>query len=95
MESYEGGEIETVHQVTTALKAIPQEELRHYSVEADIISYQGTWDEQGSTWISQYRDAGEASAQDWLRGDIVLEYWSAWYASWLENVRELQETYKK
>ena len=95
LENFSSSDIETWHAFTTALRAIPKEDLQHYKVSASDLSNKYSADERGSTSIWQHRDAGEASAQAWLRGDIVLEYWSAWYASWLENVWELQETYKK
>ena len=87
--SYSATNLKSVHHVTTALKAIPQEELRHYSVEVDIISWRGIFDEHSYTLIAQYRDDGEVSAREWLGGKILPDYWSGWYYSWLERWKEL------
>ncbi len=88
--SYSGADIKSVHHVATTLKTLPQEELRHYSVAATEYSYKGNFYEGGSAGIHKARDAGVVSAREWLRGEIVPDYWSSWYAAWLEQWDELQ-----
>ena len=80
--------IEAAHAITLALQDIPQEELRHYSVEAEDASYKLIWNESRGTTLNQYHNAGEVSAKDWLRGDIVPRNWAGWYADWLEQPDE-------
>lgn len=91
-KDYSGTDLKTAHHVTTALKAIPQEELGYYSVAVDIISYRDAFDgHSGSgSYMAHYRSGGEVSAREWLGGKIVPGYWSGWYAAWLERWQELQ-----
>ena len=89
---YSGTDLVKVHHVTIALQALEQNELRKYSVEVDLISYRDVYSEHGSTYIAHYRDGGEVSAHDWLDGKVVPEYWSGWYAAWLEQGQEFQAT---
>ncbi len=88
--NYSGSEIKSFYRVTTALKAIPQEELRHYTVEAVEWSFKGSWDGGRGAMSSFSRDAGTVSAREWLDGKIVPDYWSGWTASYVEQVQELQ-----
>ncbi len=81
-----GLDIEAVHQVTTALQAVPPEELRHYTIEAIDVS--GKYSKREPNWTYYDLDAGEVSADAWLRGETVPNYSSGWYAAW----QELQKT---
>ena len=76
------------HEITLALQDIPQEELRHYSVEAEAVSYKAISNVGRIAKLNQYYDAGEVSAKDWLCGDIVPRNWAGWYADWLEQQDE-------
>ena len=89
---YSGTDMKTAHLVTAALKALPQEELRHYAVRATEYTYRGSYFEGGGIGIYEFRDAGEVSAREWLAGDIVPDYWAPWYAAWRENWQERQAT---
>ena len=90
LRRYSGSEIKSFYRVTTALKAIPQEELRHYTVEAVEWSFKGSWDGGRGAMSSFSRDAGTVSAREWLDGKVVPDYWSGWTASYVEQVQELQ-----
>jgi len=84
-DGFSGSGIEAVHQVTTALQAIPAEKLRHYRVEASDVSGSAIWSEREPVWTYRELDAGETSAQAWLRGEIAPSHWSGWYAYWQER----------
>lgn len=88
--NYTGTDIKSLHHVTTALQAIPHEELRHYEVVADLTYFKDRWNEGIGAWSGGARDAGTVSAREWLSGNIVPDYWSGWYAAYLEHVHELQ-----
>ncbi|MCY4020449.1 MAG: hypothetical protein OXG39_13655 [Chloroflexi bacterium] len=90
--SYSGTDITTIHQVTTTLQAIPDDELWDYEVGAHLQYYRIDWNEGNTVWSLSYRDAGSVSAALWLRGKIVPDYWSGWYATWLEQWQEFQAT---
>ena len=72
--------IEDVHDITLALQALPPEELQHYAVEVEDVSFQSV----GVDLIYHQRKVGRVSAADWLRGEIVPQIWGGWYARWLE-----------
>ena len=91
LRNYTGTGIKSLHHVTTALQAIPQEELRQYEVAADLTYYSGSWNEGNTAWSGGSRDAGSVSAREWLNGKIVPDYWSGWYAAWLEQWQKLQD----
>ena len=76
--------------VTLALRSIPKEELQHYSVEATVYLETIVYSDDGATEIFERRDAGEISAEAWLAGQIVPNYWSAWHDRWQQREEGLQ-----
>jgi len=80
----------SANDVTIALRRIPQEELQHYRVEATIYVDTLVYRDNGQTEIFERRDVGEISAEDWLAGRIVPEYWSAWHDRWLQHEEKRQ-----
>ncbi len=89
-QHFTGVDIQTGYGVTIALEAIPPEELKHYEVGASVLSFRNSWEDDRSTWISQYRDAGSVSAREWLEGKTVPDFWSGWFAAWLENWQAIE-----
>ena len=90
-ESYSGAEIKSLHHVTTALQAIPSEELHEYEVDAELTYFKSRWKNGNGDWSGFSRDGGTVSARDWLDGKVVPDYWSGWYVAWLEQGEELQD----
>ena len=91
LRNYTGTGIKSLHHVTTALQAIPQEELRQYEVKVDLTFFRRSWNEGIGAWSGGSRSAGTVSAREWLDGKIVPDYWSGWYESWLQGWQELQD----
>lgn len=87
---YSGEDMKTLHQITTALQAIPPDELRHYEVTATVTYYESEWRDGLTAWSGVLRQAGAVSARQWLDGKIAPDYWSGWYADWQELWQALQ-----
>ena len=89
-QSFHEFDIESMRDLTAALDLIPPDELRHYKITVQVTTARLIRDDFGGISVSRTRDGGEVSADEWLRGNYVPEYWSGWYAAWLERDRESQ-----
>ena len=87
---YSSAENKSLHDVTTALQAIPPEELQDYEVDAELTYFKSRWKNGSGDWSGFSRDGGTVSAREWLEGNIVPDYWSGWYESWLEQGQDVQ-----